>query len=144
MAADETEIDLGGRPPHAPTQEQRQQVETLSGYGIPQEDIGAFIGVAVETLMKHYPDEMKLGRIKADAKVAGSLFKKAISDDHPQATNAAIWWEKTRSGRREKKDIDANFNGNVKHSTDGSFGALFTDPVEAARVYQAMLENGEE
>lgn len=116
------EKNPGGRPPHEPTPELRAQVETLSGYGIPQEDIAAFIHVCVETLMKYYSEEMTQGRIKADAKVAGSLFKKAISDDHPQSTQSAIWWEKTRAGRRDK--LDANVNGTIEHTADDSFASI--------------------
>lgn len=106
MIADEIDVAREGRPPHEPTAETRAKAETLSGYGLRREEIAAFIGIGKTTLEKYYGRELELGRVKADSKVAESLFKKATSDDHPQATTAAIWWEKTRAGRKEpKQDI---------------------------------------
>lgn len=99
----EAQPNLGGRPPHEPTARQREEVETLSGYGMTHGEIATFIGISRPTLEGYYKEELRIGRVRADAKVAGALFKKATSDEHPQATTAAIWWEKTRAGRREPK-----------------------------------------
>ena len=46
-------------------------------------------------------DELDTGQIKATAKVAESLFRKATTDGHPQSVTAAIFWLKTRGGWRE-------------------------------------------
>lgn len=37
----------------APSAEQRKQVETMAGYGIPEEDIAFVLGIDPKTLRKH-------------------------------------------------------------------------------------------
>jgi hypothetical protein len=49
---------------------------------------------------KHYRHELDLGAIKATAKVAEFLFRKATTEG-PQCVTAAIFWMKTRGGWRE-------------------------------------------
>jgi len=51
-------------------------------------------------LRKHYREELDTGHIKATAKVAESLFRKATTDG-AQSVTAAIFWLKTRGGWRE-------------------------------------------
>jgi hypothetical protein len=51
-------------------------------------------------MRKHYRDELDTGHIKATAKVAEILFRKATTDGS-QAVTAAIFWLKTRGGWRE-------------------------------------------
>jgi hypothetical protein len=89
-----------GRPEWKPTAEQRASVEAMAGYGVPEEDIARVLKVAPKTLRKQCRDELDLGIIKANAKVSESLFKRATGDGQ-QAVTAAIWWEKTRQGRKD-------------------------------------------
>ena len=86
-----------GPPPHKPTDEQRKQVETLSGFGIPQVDIAREIGIHDETLRKHYRHELDSGVTKANSRVAQGLYKRAIEG----SDTAAIFWLKTRAGWKE-------------------------------------------
>jgi hypothetical protein len=103
MIAEEIALPRTGRPPHEPTPETRQQVETLSGYGTSHQHIAEFIGLARETLEKHYGRELRMGALKANAKVGAAQFARATDVNHPQGVTAAIWWEKTRCGMREPK-----------------------------------------
>ena len=89
-----------GRPSHKPDASSRRQVEAMAAYGVPEQNIAKVIGVDPKTLRKHYRDELDTGQIKATAKVAESLFRKATSDG-PQSVTAAIFWLKTRGGWRE-------------------------------------------
>jgi hypothetical protein len=66
--------------------------------GIPQDQIARCIGISPNTLAKHYADEIETAMAHANAKVAGSLYQKATSGNHPQAVTAAIWWTKARMG----------------------------------------------
>ena len=84
-----------GRRAHKPDPQTRRQVEAMAGYGIPENDIGRVIGIDAKTLRKHYRDELDTGHIKANAKVAESLFRHATSNG-PQSVTAAIFWMKTR------------------------------------------------
>lgn len=97
--------NLGGRPPFAPTPAQRKQVETLSGYGIPQDDIARSVGISKPTLLAHFRDELDLGMTKANSLVVESLFKKATGDG-PASVTAAIFWLKCRARWREETDLE--------------------------------------
>ena len=87
-----------GRPPHKPTDEGRKSVEAMAGYGIPHVDIATVVGVSHNTLRKRYRAELDAGHIKANSKIAESLYQQAV--DHGNVT-AAIWWTKARMGWSE-------------------------------------------
>lgn len=89
-----------GRPPYKPTEQDRKTVEAMSASGITQEDICLVIGVTRKTLRKHFTEELDTAATKANAKIAQSLFNKAIAGD----TTAAIWWTKARMRWSEKKE----------------------------------------
>jgi len=72
----------------------------MAGYGVREADIARVVGIDAKTLRKHYRDELDTGQIKATAKVAESLYRKATSDGS-QSVTAAIFWLKTRGGWRE-------------------------------------------
>lgn len=88
-------------PAHEPTDEQREMVEAMVAYGIPQEDIAKVVGIDPKTLRLHYRDEIDTGATKAIALVAGKLFKTATGDPGPQATTSQIFFLKTRAGWKE-------------------------------------------
>lgn len=83
-----------GRPPFTFTDKEREQVQTLSGYGLPLEQIAALIrdGISVESLVKHFQRELAIGKAKANSMVGKTLYQKAVDGD----TGAAIWWSKTQ------------------------------------------------
>jgi len=72
----------------------------MAAYGIPEWDIARVVGIDPKTLRKHYRDELDTGHVKATAKVAEFLFRRATTEG-PQAVTAAIFWLKTRGGWRE-------------------------------------------
>jgi hypothetical protein len=87
------------RPQFKPTNEQRNIVKSMAAMGIPHEDIGRKIGVrSPKTIRKHFREELDLGAMEANYKVAKTLFEMATSGAHPAAT---IFWAKTRNGFRE-------------------------------------------
>ena len=88
---------------HKPTPEQRQIVQLHATVGTPQENIARILGIDRNTLMKHYRDELDLGRDKANATIGGTLFNKAKSGD----TAAMIFWLKTRARWRETIDLSS-------------------------------------
>ena len=89
-----------GRRAHQPDMASRRQVEAMAGYGVPETDIAGVIGIDPKTLRRHYRDELKHGHVKANARVAESLYRKATSDG-AQSVTAAIFWLKTRAGWRD-------------------------------------------
>lgn len=72
----------------------------MAGYGVPEADIAGVIGVSPKTLRKHYRGELDHGHVKANAKVAENLFRKATGEGR-EAVTAAIFWLKTRAGWKE-------------------------------------------
>jgi len=58
------------------------------------------LGIDPKTLRKHYRDELYHGHVKANAKVAENLFRKATGEGRESVT-AAIFWLKARAGWRE-------------------------------------------
>jgi hypothetical protein len=89
-----------GRKSHRPDAFHRRQVEAMAGYGVPEADIARVVGIDPKSLRKHYRGKLDTGHIKATAKVAEFLFRKATTDGS-QAVTAAIFWLKTRGGWRE-------------------------------------------
>lgn len=95
-----------GRPRLKPTPEQRALVEQWASFGLPHEAIARTLNVAMETLRKHYREELANGRHTANAKVAGALFNTAITGEGSSAVTAQIFWLKTRAGWKETQAIE--------------------------------------
>ena len=87
------------KPTFKPTEEERKLVEQMSAVGIPQSNIAMVIrdGIDDKTLRKHFRKELDTAATKANAKIGGTLFNKAVNGD----TSAAIFWAKTRMGWKE-------------------------------------------
>src|SRR4051812_24996583 len=78
-----------------PTEEERQKVKSMAGFGLKQEQIAILIGLgSAATLRKHFRQELTLGPIEAQANVRKTLFKLAKSGRNPGAT---MYWLKTRA-----------------------------------------------
>ncbi len=89
-----------GRRAHRPDLAGRRQVEAMAAYGVPETDIARVVGIDPKTLRKHYREELDVGAIKANSRIAESLYRKALGDG-PQSVTAAIFWLKTRAGWKE-------------------------------------------
>ncbi len=99
---------------HRPTDETRGKVSALSAYGIPHDEIAAYLGITKTTLEKHYRHELTTGLINANAKIAETLYKKAKDGD----TTACIFWLKTRARWREVQKME--LSGEVKNELEVS------------------------
>ncbi|PAQ09802.1 hypothetical protein [Mesorhizobium temperatum] len=76
------------------------QVEAMAGYSIAPSDIAQVLGIDVERLKADYPSQLDGGQIKANARVAESLYRKATGEGR-EAVTAAIFWLKTRARWKE-------------------------------------------
>lgn len=115
-----------GRKAFEPTDAERKQVEALSGYGLPIEQIAVLIreGIDTDTLRKHFSTELQSGKAKANAQVGKTLFQKVMAGD----TTAAIWWSKTQMRWAETQ----------KHELTGADGA----PLEFTKIERVIVKNG--
>lgn len=85
-----------GRRAHTPNSTSRRQVEAMAAYGVPEKDIARVLLVDPKTLRKHYRDELDTGHVKANSRIAESLYRKAMGDG-AQSVTACIFWLKTRA-----------------------------------------------
>ena len=67
---------------------------------MPESDVARVIGIDPKTLRKHYRAELDVGAIKANSRIAESLYRKALGDG-AQSVTAAIFWLKTRAHWKE-------------------------------------------
>jgi hypothetical protein len=127
-----------GRPAHEPTQMSRRNVEALAGYGVPEADIAGVIGIDPKTLRKHYPQELRYGHVKANAKVAENLFRKATGDGR-ESVVAAIFWMKTRAKWKETTihEVAEPTGNDASHSDAKRLGAV------ALLVARAQRQEGQ-
>lgn len=110
---------MAGKPEHVPTLQTRAEVSALKSFGVPLDDISAYIGIDRKTLSKYYRTEIDTAQIKADAAVAkflyGTASGRALKDGatYSDCVRAAMFWAKTRMGWRETNNVDHT-------SSDGS------------------------
>ena len=114
-----------GKPPFKPSEGERKQVETLAGLGMPIRHIACLIreGIAADTVLKYFKDELERGKAKANAKVAHTLFQKATSGD----TTAMIWWTKTQMKWTERVEVTGVDGGPLEHEHEFKNSKDFED-----------------
>jgi hypothetical protein len=95
------------RPAHKPDPVTRRQVEAMAAYGVPEADVARVLGIDPKTLRKHYREELDTGSIKANSRIAESLYKKATGEG-PQSVTACIFWLKTRARWKEISVTEVN------------------------------------
>jgi hypothetical protein len=76
------------------------KVEALAGYGLSPAEIACVLAIDEEELKATYAQELKSSHLKANARVAESLYRKAIGEGRESVT-AAIFWLKTRARWKE-------------------------------------------
>jgi hypothetical protein len=92
-----------GRPPHQPDAISRRLVEHHAAIGTPHQTIAKLLQLSVNTVKKHYAEELELGLARANAVVGGTLFAEAKKGN----ITAAIFWMKTRGGWRESMRVES-------------------------------------
>lgn len=96
------------RPTFQPTDEQHRLVEQFAAFGIPVEQMVHLITdkagkpISENTLRKYFKTELETGTVKANAKIARTLFEKAAGGD----TTAMIFWLKTRARWKEPQHVE--------------------------------------
>jgi hypothetical protein len=92
------------RPRFQPAPEHPKLVRKLAACGTKQEAIARLVGLrSPKTLRKYFREELDRAAIEANAQVAYSLYKSAISGED---TTAAIFWLKCRAGWRDNHEAN--------------------------------------
>lgn len=76
------------------------KIEAMSGYGLSTTDIALVLAIDETELQSVYQRELDAGAIKANLRVAESLYRQALGDGR-QSVTAAIFWLKTRARWKE-------------------------------------------
>ncbi len=102
-----------GRPPFEPTDKDRRLIKEMASCGTPQVGIARTIGITVNTLRKHFKDELARAEDEANFRVAQFMFATIMGmpiPGVPPVTNEttrgslAMFWAKTRMGWKETVD----------------------------------------
>jgi hypothetical protein len=111
---------------------------------VPEANIARVLRIDPKTLRKHYRDEVDTGAIKANSKVAESLYRKALGDG-PQSVTAAIFWMKTRAGWKETSVSEVT--GAIEHTGAAGGPIQVEQPIDLSELnreeraqLRAMLE----
>lgn len=99
--------------PIAITEKDKLAAETMYAFGVPEPDIASVLGISVDTLDRKLGKAMRNYKLKANARVASTLYQMAISGTQPAAT---FFWLKTRAGWRETDRLEIesrNVNVNI-------------------------------
>src|SRR5437899_1689091 len=88
----------------SPTDSERQACAQMSGYGLPQASIARLIrnGISLETLQRHFHDELQTGKAKAHARATQTLYSQAIGGN----IACLLFYLKTQLGFRETNHLE--------------------------------------
>jgi len=79
------------RPTFIPTDEQKELVRQMAGYGIPQRKIAKFLGISRMTMRKHFRPQLEVAAIGVNHSVLHYLVHMATVGKNAAA---AIFWAK--------------------------------------------------
>ena len=100
-------------------------VRAMAAYGVPQKEIAASVGISAPTLRLYYAGELAAAGTEANAKVAESLYRKALGST-AQSVTAAIFWLKCRAGWRDRPE-DAEAGKKARAATEAQSAGVGTD-----------------
>jgi hypothetical protein len=102
-----------GRTKFIPTKAQSELVMQLAAFGLRHSDICLLIKdakgkpISEPTMRKNFAVELDTGKLKANVKVAQTLYKKAIGGD----TTSIIFWLKFQAGWKDTQRVELTGNG---------------------------------
>jgi hypothetical protein len=92
----------GGRPKFVYDAKTARQIMTLASWGMPQVQIATLFGITVNSMAKHYRNELDKGMARGNSKIAKTLFKKAMDGD----ISALIFLAKVRLHMSTVQKVD--------------------------------------
>jgi len=124
-----------GQPAHRPTKERREQVQLYACAGVPQERIALILDISVKTLRKYYREELDISLDKANAEIAGKLFKKAQNG----CFKSQKFWLQTRA--RWSTRVEVENTGAVATMDVTPTDKPFATVEEGAKAYKELMES---
>ena len=80
------------------TDEMRNMVTKMARVGIKPETMAKVVGIGLNSLYKHFQDELEIASAIANTTVANALYEQAVEK---KDTGAQIFWTKARMGWRQ-------------------------------------------
>ena len=99
-----------------PLQATLEQIETLAGLGLTEDEIAPYLGICRKTLVRRkkrsraFAEAVLRGKIRADTTVVKSLYTKATDQGD---TIAMIFWLKNRRPDQWRDKHDIEFSGGL-------------------------------
>jgi hypothetical protein len=115
------------RPRFKPSTADFKNVELFAAYGAPEDQIARTIGprgISAKTLRKYFHRELASGMMKANAKVAQTLYQLATSGECVAAT---IFWSKVRMKWSERALAQSVAPSEIEEETDEQLQTRITD-----------------
>ena len=96
-------------------------MQTLAGLGMRHDEIAIMVvnpataaPIDEKTLRREFEQELREGPVKANSKVAESLFQQATGTGGvARSTTAGIFWAKARMGWRETQHVEVDVKSGV-------------------------------
>ena len=76
-----------GQPPYERSDEVAHQVETMTGFGMTHIEMGQVLGVSPDTLQRHYPNELEIGKAKAKERLINRAYRMAMMEQIPEGVS---------------------------------------------------------
>ncbi len=93
------------------SEDQRRTARAMAGLGVARRQIAKYLRMDEAELAARLGDELEQAEVEANSKVAKALFAMATQKNN---VAAAIFWMKARGGWREKHEVEATVNGEIR------------------------------
>ena len=130
-----TEVKPKGRPQHKVDDINLAVVQHLYLVGVPLEEIARRIGIAFNTLKKHYGDHLQSLKNERDAMVVAKLFG-LIKDNNPAAI---FFYMKTQMGMKENHTHEHTIRHEISEEEVKRRIEEIDSPEKAAKAYRQLL-----
>lgn len=125
-----------GKPRHVFCPVIDEQVENLSGIGIPVDKIGLIVKISKPTILSNYSDALERGRAKALTQISQRLFDIAMGTSRDSLT-ACIFWLKCQAGWKPPADVEVNIDNSNKTAT------VINLPAEQEDALKRVIEDAQ-
>lgn len=134
-----------GNPPFVATDEQRARVRELAQIFPPAGEhyIASLLGIARDTLRRHFADDLVIGRAELIEKVGSQMIARALKSDDDEAKGdfqAQRLVLTTRGGWSEKHEHTGKDGGPIEHRTKPDLSVLSDEELEDYGRLSAKLE----
>lgn len=112
--------NLGGRPPHVPTDATRNLVVAMIGVGAQPHEVAHEISLARSKMYVHYAEEIKTGKRRLINRIALGVVQRALAGDNA----CSFFFLKTQAAWVERQVHDVTIRGTIAAANDATLLAI--------------------